>query len=606
MVFKRSSNYETEPVWLVRSSARILGPFHLSEVNGLLQSRNLSILDEIRSPELRWAHIRDHENFREIVQSLRQDIDNTRDDTMTMTMTSTPTSHSGNTQTITNPILEAEKNEGLIPVVISTKIVTEVPNQEKMKGSQVDSEFHSKKKPSLVSSYGVASDKRVRQQIQKNSFSLFFLISFLVVVGAGVFGFSIWKKNRDRVVQFDGLMSKAIRLKNVGIYDKSLIAYKRAQQIKEPSFDKQQEMAFLFLMDQNLFPTAKRVFDKTLQQEDLSNAQLAESLLGQGLVYLRESNFKLGLDNFQRVLGLDPNNQSAIVNLAVARIRLGLFGDAFTDLSISIKQFQSNPMVQLTHALSGIEVWEKRKDSAILRQVLFELNKYLQSRSFLRQQLALMRIYVGEMLNDKSEIQNGLSIFLSEPIAEDELFLKDATVDWSFSTSDYLDRFNYELYFRHKSHKGSHLFAALRAVGLMRVHRENEAIGLINEAISQAPKDPLVLLTQANIMVKMGNNGEANVVLRNLGSGDFRLRELLLAQMCQTQQNLPCMIRSSQALSSNSPDLVNTFYWSAYLAMRQSLIREARERIKGGLLVEPFYLPLLELRDQLDFQGNNL
>src|SRR4051812_5045260 len=59
-------------VWLVKSSGRIIGPYPTVKIAELLRTREISVLDEISPPLRRWQTLQYHDEFREVVDSMRK------------------------------------------------------------------------------------------------------------------------------------------------------------------------------------------------------------------------------------------------------------------------------------------------------------------------------------------------------------------------------------------------------------------------------------------------------------------------------------------------------------------------------------------------------
>lgn len=61
--------------WLIKSDSKILGPYSFEQVEDLLLKRQVSILDEIKDMPSRWLHIREKNEFKEAVDTLRKQND---------------------------------------------------------------------------------------------------------------------------------------------------------------------------------------------------------------------------------------------------------------------------------------------------------------------------------------------------------------------------------------------------------------------------------------------------------------------------------------------------------------------------------------------------
>jgi hypothetical protein len=78
---------EVAKIWLIKSSGRILGPFSLEEIIQLLTTKHLALIDEIRSPDSRWTFIREHKLLSHVVQFVRDQQVEGKEDTGSHTVT---------------------------------------------------------------------------------------------------------------------------------------------------------------------------------------------------------------------------------------------------------------------------------------------------------------------------------------------------------------------------------------------------------------------------------------------------------------------------------------------------------------------------------------
>gem|GEM_PF-5285908 len=72
---------EFDQVWLVRSAGMVLGPFSISELRDALRSKQISILDEVRTPKERWNFIREFKDLAAIVKEIREQIEERKEKT---------------------------------------------------------------------------------------------------------------------------------------------------------------------------------------------------------------------------------------------------------------------------------------------------------------------------------------------------------------------------------------------------------------------------------------------------------------------------------------------------------------------------------------------
>ncbi|MFN8945321.1 MAG: hypothetical protein ACK5WZ_11950, partial [Pseudobdellovibrionaceae bacterium] len=64
--------------YLVKSSSKVMGPFSEEELVELLIHNQISLLDEIKKPYSRWIYLREDKHFREVIEKVRNQIDQTK------------------------------------------------------------------------------------------------------------------------------------------------------------------------------------------------------------------------------------------------------------------------------------------------------------------------------------------------------------------------------------------------------------------------------------------------------------------------------------------------------------------------------------------------
>ncbi|RYZ73257.1 MAG: tetratricopeptide repeat protein, partial [Proteobacteria bacterium] len=67
--------------WLVKSGDRVLGPYTTEEVGRLLRAKEIVVIDEVISPQARWAYVRDVSAFNSVVDEIRRGQAQSREDT---------------------------------------------------------------------------------------------------------------------------------------------------------------------------------------------------------------------------------------------------------------------------------------------------------------------------------------------------------------------------------------------------------------------------------------------------------------------------------------------------------------------------------------------
>ena len=114
------------------------------------------------------------------------------------------------------------------------------------------------------------------------------------------------------------------------------------------------------------------------------------------------------------------------------------------------------------------------------------------------------------------------------------------------------------------------------------------------------PSDSLVLFTRANLMFREGLRNEATAVLRMKELQDIPQRQLLIGRICLEQGDMDCASKAYSAMLNTDRSSIFARSGLAYVYSQQKKNPEAQSFIREGLGNEPYFLPLIELRDQKD------
>ncbi|WP_413586486.1 tetratricopeptide repeat protein [Bdellovibrio sp. HCB274] len=572
----------TDKVWLIKSSTRVLGPFSVEEVTTLLKTRQISIIDEIRLPVGRWSYIRENQRFMDIIRAIREEQDNSPENTMTQSIPH-------NTSfTKTEPTVDRE-DQTLTPVP---------PVQSQMKDISAATERPVAKSaiPGGVS-YGTANDARVQGKIRQQSNALrWAVMGIAAVVALGIY---VTLGNRQTATSgnYDELVSQAIRYKSVGLYDRSLRAYKAASMIKEPDLDTQIQMAPVLISEDRQTLQGRRVLEKAIVQENRQRGDLVDAYLGIAVSYMMDGDLKEAENTLQKAIGHEPFNISARLNLAIVEMKKGNYHEAMRKFENVLSKEPGNTMAIYGRSMAAMEVAKTTSDLSYLKNVVTDLQHALNKAYWLRQELSLFLIYSYNLMGDVDAMNQAIVKFLSETPGTSGQYTHSLNVDWRFTQWDYLEKYCSEVYARSIP---SAEFKAVRAICLMEINRDTDADKLLQEAISEGPKDPYVLAAQAAYLKKMGRAPEALAILKMPELTSLNVRDRLMGDICMANHDVNCaqgaFTRVYEKNTSSGPAL----YGLAWVVLKRKDRNAASNYTRAGLQAEPTFIPLLEMRDQLE------
>ncbi len=572
----------TDKVWLIKSSTRILGPFSVEEVATLLKTRQVSIIDEIRLPSGRWSYIRENQRFMDIVRSIREEQDNSPENTMTQSIPH-------NTSfTKTEPTVDSEQT------------LTPVPNQSpQMKdvSSAVERAVNKTTMPAAGVSYGTSNDFRVQNKIRHQSNVLRWAV--IGVAAVAVLGIYVTLGNRQATQggNYDELIARAIRYKSVGLYDKSLQAYKGAASVKEPDLDTQIQMAPVLISEDRQTLQGRRILEKAIVQENRQRSELVDAYLGIAVSYMMDGDLKEAENTLQKAIGHEPFNIAARLNLAIVEMKKGNYKEAMHKFEHVLSKDPTNVMALYGRSMAAMEVAKTTSDMGFLKPLVSDLQNALKKTNLLRQELSLFLIYSYNLLGDVDAMNQAIVKFLSEPSGVSGLYTHSLSVDWRFTQWDYLEKYCSEVY--NKSVPSAEL-KAVRALCLMEVNRDTDADKLLREAISEGPKDPYVLVAQAAYLKKTGRVPEALAVLKMPELVSLSVRDRLVGDICMSTHDVNCAQAAFTKMYERNNTSAPALYGLAWVVIKRKDRNSAYNYVRAGLQSEPTFIPLLEMRDQLE------
>jgi len=580
--------------WLVKSSTKVSGPYTREEVIAMLARRQITIIDEVRQPEGRWNYIRENRHFKEIVKNLRYEQDHSREDTMTSTATI-------GTATMT----KTDNGQGILDEFTPTPLTPPTTPPKKQSSSLIKdvtptSEDAAKmaKTTAATKSFGNMQDQRVQNKIQKQNFVLRSIL-MTIVAGALVFAsLTYFKKEKKTDLSYDQLLSSALRYKEMGLYDKALDNYKKASTIREPDLESQFQMVFLLINEDRQSLNGRRIIERALLKEGRTHNEIMEGQLGMALSYMMEGDLRQAEDYLQKTLSYDANNESAKVNLAVILLKKGNYAQALKSFeSLSKQDSPSYPLVLLCKSMALIELSKAQLDKEHLQNALNEITAYISKSHFLHKELALLLIYMNQLLQNSSGELDAISTFMDEPQNLSRLYAKDLTVDWRNAEWDYLERYCSDLY---NSGKGPASMKAVRAICLIESNRDMEAAKFIDESLAQGPKQLTSLQAQAEYLWKLGRLSEASFLFQGNEFKQTRLALYIQGENCLKTKDYNCAQGAYKTLAERDFGDVLAHYGLAQVALASNDKVRAQSEIKAGFEAETNFAPLIELRDKME------
>lgn len=583
-----------EKNWLIKSSTRILGPFTLSEVTEQLRTKQVSIIDEVRLPEGRWSYIRENKVFMDIVKNIREEQDSQSEQTMTQSI-----AHHTMTRTDIIPV-----TDDLTPTPVPPNLdLTPPPVRETgfkdVTPAREQPVSRSTTAPAAAKSYGASGDTRLQGKIRQKSNVLRWSLIGASLLMAGVVVLSLSQKGKKKSLGYEELMSHAIRYKTLGLYEKSLQTYMKAAKLKEPDAESQVQMASVLISEDRQSLMGRRILERALVKEGRSRAEIVDAYLGIAVSYMMDGDLKQAEDTLQKAIGHEPFNVSALLNLAIIQQKKGNYGEAMRDFDSIYRKNPNSVLALFGRAMSTVEYAKANSDGAVLQTLVRDIKANVQKTGYLRQELLLFNVYAQNLLGDVDGVNQAVVQFLSQMPGQARNYTHPLHVEWRFTQWDYLEKYCDEIYQKQPPNPE---LKALRAVCLMEINRDSDAAKLLQEAMAEAPKDAYVLSTQASYLAKIGRLPESTAILKMPELSTLSVKDLLMGDICINTGDVACAQKAYTDAYNKDKQSASALYGLAWVMMRNNDRTAAYDYVRAGLQSEPNFLPLLELRDQLEYE----
>ncbi len=584
-------------IWLIKSSNRILGPYNLDEVIALLVSHQVTVLDEIRQSEGRWEYIRESKYFLNVVKNVRNLQDKNSDKTMTASLAQQTSTKTDNGSTSiddkTPPPVTSIPSDGA-DLSFPENFKDVIPRFEKNINS------NSSMNDGLIKkSYGAANDHQLQGRIRKQTSALTWFVSAVAlgVIVAAIF--VVNKRDRQKALGYEDLLNQAVRYKNLGLYEKAIQSYNKAALMRLPNDEIQVQMAPLLISESNESLQGRRILEKTLTVEGRNRNELIQAYLGIAVSHLIDGNLTEADGTLQKAVGYEPSNESALMNLAILQLKKGQDQRAQQEFLAIYKKNPKSNLALYGYSVATIEHSKSIKNNDQLKGLISDLKLNLKSKGELNHQLRFLLVLAEDLNGDAEAVHRAITDFLAIDVGSSDSVAHPLFVHWQFSHWDYLEKYCSEIY--EKSVQTPEM-KALRAVCLLEVHRDSEAEKILEQALSESPKDPYILGVQAGFLKNAGRIPEAMAILKMPEISSLSLKDHLLIQICMSTMNVGCVEKAASFLHQKDTTDLIALEGLAWIQIKNKKNGPALEYLRSGLEVEPHQIPLLEMRETLESQ----
>lgn len=579
--------------WLVKSGGRVVGPYSKQQIEQLLRSREISVMDEVSQPCRRWNCAKDVPFFANVIEEIRVQNYRFGEDTVTTAIEGT------GTITVTEPV------DGY-----SDDRTDEISKFQRSKAEIVYEDIDDGSKPSSqvggsqpYKSFGYQNDLVIANQARATA-RLAWLVTGAILFGIVTFVFY----NRFVAVPFQNketatdVKRMAMESLVVGDYAEAMEYFQKAYRLDPRDGD-----IYAYLGTLQIQVAGQTVVGRRKLQEVLSSGRgvfpkLAMTAIG--IADLIDGDSISADDKFKKALALDPYYAPAKINLGASALQRREFKIAREWLSSVVDQGTDEGAAYLMLAETDINLFREEKDPRYLEHAQKQLTRHMQKSFDYFQEAALMLGYIDFISGRNEQLEQKLGLILDiDPMQTEDhrhdLFVYRGRVSWKSLHQMCLQMVG--------GLTLSPRVKALRGYCYFRGGQEVEALKSLDDAATQGVKDALVQSLYAFILDGIGQETRASVALGKATELNASIR---LA--------LPMILQGRFYSRAGKHKMALELWQTLYRADEKSLVglaglAEAHFSLKNyseaqGYLVEGFrlskdYRPLYRVKKRAEREG---
>lgn len=584
---------EKDKVWLIKSSSRVLGPYTLNEVIEKIRDKDVAVIDEVRTPQQRWTYIRDSILFLEVVKQVRDEIDERAENTHNSRTlagskvfedTDDAIEASSGLEFKGTQLNEAGSGPNEIRDIEPVKVTDEVKNRN-----------------TSARSYVVNYDPK--HEVEKNRSKKITQAIILIAIIVTGLSFYAWKKYQSQVLaQSNQNIIKRVHALNVaGLYNKAYDAYKSLP-TNFVTTDLEVTMWPILLQKEKQILAVREAAKKHILKTPDRDEQLEGSILI-ALSYMAVDDLQTAKEYIERANAISGSSYYSKINEIILQIR----NNELASAGKKLKNIYSVGIWGLNLYLRGQILLDFTKKSGNDFEAINEVDtfvrdseEYFSKGSNFAELPIRVQMYILLTRIGKSEkaLQN-LDSILDSPLKEDSRYAQDILIDWSlFNQKEKLGRACFESFDEKSPDYKIRLGKALCQTLL---GRDAEALQIIDSVQAGFGIKQEILNLKAQFLINQNDTPKLEALLKMTewsGTQTNRMSQAVVA-MQQNQEGEAKAIFDSLFENSNYSTVAG---YSAGLALSKRSKSEALSQLQRVLDRDKWYIPALDLRDELEAQ----
>lgn len=394
-----------EKKWLVKSENKILGPYNFDQVVDLIRKKQITLIDEVRDPEVRWLYIRENSEFKNIVEEMRKEIDAKQENTKTYQSVS---------KSFDDPMLKTKTdiNSQFTDINLETKDIAIVSEEI---SAPVETYTESRVEKAKV--YGVQTDEAVKTKLNIFSNKIIMATAAAIVLLVSSVGAYVFIQKRNLQKQEEELALQVKKYKYLGLYQKAVDAF-----TKLPGTSQKKLIPDLL----EIFPLLEAAGQVSVEEvKSLTNLS-PEQRSNLELIYfwqsMQQQNYGQAQEFLVKATTLQPGSLLIRENEALLYLKKGQFLNSFNAFKTIFGQEKNGRyllgMVQSFYGLSNLEKSQFGKD------LLSSLDKYTSTYFDFKKELLLAQIALALETNNELLYKISLKQFFNTPCQLSAQFTK--------------------------------------------------------------------------------------------------------------------------------------------------------------------------------------
>ncbi len=582
----------SEQLWLVKSSGRILGPFTTAKVKELVRSREVALLDEVSAASRRWQTLQYHESFKDFANRMRiSSVSDKTEATWTATATNTSTALTQSATDARSEVTEEISTGAEFSSSIREIVVHDVPEETRIVNKGSSGRYQTQE----------TKDTAIQRQVEKTTRGLWLVTSIVLV---SVVAFVVQKRlvhlPLDRGTTPFGHKESVLNKVQVGEYAEALRDLR--QMFPDPRQANELAIYYGALLIQ--------LEGQTLQGRGLLTSivsghkqDLKQAYAGLGVADIIDGQFDSARENLNQALALDAIFTPALVDQASLQLRNAAYDQAKTTATNALRTNPNSAEAMLVLAESQLYLFRKTGKIGDLNQVNKMIKHFCSNHWDYSNELGFYGIYF-DFLNQDKMLSDKIRDYLDRDPQMTSDHRHNLFIDRGIGQWRVLARYCEAIAEKMGDEPGLQAFLASCSS-----HENNweQARARIEKAVGLAPKDSLIQAWYSFILKESGDGDQATAALSRATelnrNGEVVLPILLQARFCAGAKVIDCARAGWQQIYERDLDNLPAVSGLAWVNADKGFHSEALKFLKKGLGISPEYIPLLKLRQRAEREG---